>query len=170
MLRLPELITWYARRTFSGAPALFLVMPAHKFRIPNSPQSEGACAGMPFQKPLGSTSKVDPRFLHLSDLNLIDLPGMTAVAIKDQPEDIDQHIQDLIVQYANFEESIMLVVMPAADDIQNHRSLSLAKKLDPHGNRTLAVITKCDKETPRVLYERLTENVAQLKFGYALLR
>lgn len=64
----------------------------------------------------------------------------------------------------------MLVVMPAGADVTVHQSLLLAKQLDPEGRRTLGVITKCDRETPQVLFDRVKENAAGLQLGYALLR
>ncbi|GAQ92126.1 dynamin family protein [Klebsormidium nitens] len=104
------------------------------------------------------------------DLNLIDLPGMVALAGRGAPESICTDIKNLIIKYAEKKESIMLAVMPADSDTQIHHSLALARELDPKGDRTLAVLTKCDKAAPDGLLERVEKNDARLRLGYALLR
>ena len=42
------------------------------------------------------------------DLTLIDLPGLTKVPTGDQPEDIEQQIQDMIDEYIQQENTIIL--------------------------------------------------------------
>jgi len=78
------------------------------------------------------------------DLTFVDLPGITKVAVGDQPEDIDEQIQKLIISYVNQPNSIILAVMTANTDPTTSESLHIAKKLDPDGIRTIAVVTKLD--------------------------
>ncbi|XP_033645744.1 dynamin-1-like protein isoform X2 [Asterias rubens] len=82
-----------------------------------------------------------PKVLNLS---LVDLPGLTKVAVGDQPEDIELQIRDMILHYISNPNSIILAVTAANTDMATSESLKLAKEVDPDGRRTLAVITKLD--------------------------
>ncbi|XP_034245724.1 dynamin-1-like protein, partial [Thrips palmi] len=81
---------------------------------------------------------------HVVNLTLVDLPGITKVAIGDQPEDIEEQIQDLIFEYIENPLTIILAVVTANTDMATNESLKLAKSVDPEGERTLAVLTKVD--------------------------
>ncbi|XP_038054333.1 dynamin-1-like protein isoform X2 [Patiria miniata] len=78
------------------------------------------------------------------NLTLVDLPGLTKVAVGDQPEDIEIQIRDMILQYISNPNSIILAVTAANTDMATSEALKLAKEVDPDGRRTLAVITKLD--------------------------
>ncbi|KAL4119868.1 hypothetical protein QTP88_012631 [Uroleucon formosanum] len=78
------------------------------------------------------------------DLTFVDLPGITKVAVGDQPDDIDEQIQKLIISYVKQSNSIILAVVTANTDPSTSESLQIAKKLDPDGIRTVAVVTKLD--------------------------
>jgi len=78
------------------------------------------------------------------DLTFVDLPGITKVAVGDQPDDIDEQIQKLILSYVKQSNSIILAVVTANTDPSTSESLQIAKKLDPDGIRTIAVVTKLD--------------------------
>ncbi|CAH1712876.1 unnamed protein product [Aphis gossypii] len=78
------------------------------------------------------------------DLTFVDLPGITKVPVGDQPADIDEQIQKLIISYAEQSNSIILAVVTANTDPSTSESLQIAKKLDPDGIRTIAVVTKLD--------------------------
>jgi len=78
------------------------------------------------------------------DLTFVDLPGITKVAVGDQPDDIDEQIQKLIISYVKQSNSIILAVVTANTDPSTSESLQIAKKLDPDGIRTIAVVTKLD--------------------------
>jgi len=78
------------------------------------------------------------------DLTFVDLPGITKVPVGDQPDDIDEQIQKLIISYAKQSNSIILAVVTANTDPSTSESLQIAKKLDPDGIRTIAVVTKLD--------------------------
>jgi len=77
-------------------------------------------------------------------LTLVDLPGLTKVAVGEQPEDIEAQIKELIMQYIQNPNSIILAVSPANMDMATSESLKIARDIDPDGRRTLAVITKLD--------------------------
>uniref|UniRef100_A0A8C5DBF1 Interferon-induced GTP-binding protein Mx n=1 Tax=Gouania willdenowi TaxID=441366 RepID=A0A8C5DBF1_GOUWI len=78
------------------------------------------------------------------NLTLIDLPGMTKVAIGDQPHDIEHQIRDMILQFITKESCLILAVTPANSDLANSDALKIAKEVDPQGLRTVGVITKLD--------------------------
>lgn len=78
------------------------------------------------------------------NLTLVDLPGITKVPVGDQPQDIEAQIKDLLVQYVENPNSIILAVTAANTDMATSESLKLAKDVDPDGRRTLAVLTKLD--------------------------
>ncbi|KAI0216788.1 Interferon-induced GTP-binding protein Mx [Lamellibrachia satsuma] len=61
-----------------------------------------------------------------------------------QPEDICEKIEDLVVGYISKTEALILVVVAANSEIATTKALRLAKKADPHGRRTIGVITKVD--------------------------
>ena len=81
------------------------------------------------------------------DLTLVDLPGLTKVAVGDQPEDIEQQVKDMLYSYISQENTIILAVTPANQDIANSDALKLARKVDPRGDRTIGVITKVNRDT-----------------------
>lgn len=78
------------------------------------------------------------------NLTLVDLPGLTKVAVGDQPEDIEIQIRNLVVEYISNPNSIILAVTAANTDMATSEALKLAKEVDPDGRRTLAVFTKLD--------------------------
>jgi replication fork clamp-binding protein CrfC len=105
------------------------------------------------------------------DLTLIDLPGITRVALQNsdqQTVDIEQITTNLVAKYCKDDErTIILAVVPANVDLATSHALDLARKWDVKGERTLGVITKID------LMDRGTDARAvlsnkeiPLKYGY----
>lgn len=78
------------------------------------------------------------------NLTLIDLPGMTKVAVGDQPQDIEQLIRSMLMEFITKENCLILAVSPANSDLANSDALKLAKEVDPGSTRTIGVITKLD--------------------------
>ncbi|XP_035262234.1 dynamin-2 isoform X1 [Anguilla rostrata] len=81
---------------------------------------------------------------HVLNLTLIDLPGMTKVAVGDQPLDIEHQIRDMLLQFITKDSCLILAVTPANTDLANSDALKIAKEVDPQGLRTIGVITKLD--------------------------
>merc|ERR1711899_307068 len=77
-------------------------------------------------------------------LTMVDLPGLTKVAVSEQPEDIEAQIKSLILKFITNPNSIILAVSPANADMATSESLKIARDVDPDGRRTLAVVTKLD--------------------------
>ena len=84
----------------------------------------------------------------LANLTLVDLPGMTRVAIGDQPQDIGAQIERLCLKYVQNPKAIILAVTSAGTDLANSDALQLAQQVDPHGDRTVGVLTKLDLMDP----------------------
>ncbi|CAL8078460.1 unnamed protein product [Calicophoron daubneyi] len=78
------------------------------------------------------------------NLTLIDLPGMTKVPVGDQPPDIEVQIRNMIIEFVEKENCLILAVTPANSDLANSDALKLAKEYDPQGLRTIGVLTKLD--------------------------
>uniref|UniRef100_A0A8D1UXV0 Interferon-induced GTP-binding protein Mx1 n=1 Tax=Sus scrofa TaxID=9823 RepID=A0A8D1UXV0_PIG len=74
---------------------------------------------------------------HVPDLTLIDLPGITRVAVGNQPYDIEYQIKSLIKKYICKQETINLVVVPCNVDIATTEALRMAQEVDPEGDRTI---------------------------------
>lgn len=64
--------------------------------------------------------------------------------VGDQPHDIEQQVVNLIFEYIENPLTIILAVTTANTDMATSESLKLAKRVDPEGERTLAVLTKVD--------------------------
>ncbi|KAI1290268.1 Dynamin-1 [Halotydeus destructor] len=86
-----------------------------------------------------------PRVL---DITLVDLPGLTNIAIEGQPLDIVDQIRDLVFQYINNENVLILAITPANQDLATSDALKVASQADPKFERTFGVLTKLDLVEP----------------------
>ncbi|KAK6918134.1 Dynamin, N-terminal, partial [Dillenia turbinata] len=99
----------------------------------------------------GKTKQISPVPIHLSiyspnvvNLTLIDLPGLTKVAVEGQPESIVQDIENMVRSYVEKPNCIILAISPANQDIATSDAIKLARDVDPSGERTFGVLTKLD--------------------------
>lgn len=99
----------------------------------------------------GKTKQISPIPIHLSiyspnvvNLTLIDLPGLTKVAIDGQPESIVEDIENMVQSYVEKPNCIILAISPANQDIATSDAIKLAREVDPTGERTFGVLTKLD--------------------------
>ena len=67
------------------------------------------------------------------NITLIDLPGLTKIPVGDQPQDIEQQIRDMLMQFITKETCLILAVTPANTDLATSDALNLAKQVDPDG-------------------------------------
>ncbi|KXN83765.1 Interferon-induced GTP-binding protein Mx1 [Leucoagaricus sp. SymC.cos] len=86
------------------------------------------------------TIVVDIQDQGLTDLSFVDLPGLIQNA---EQKSIDL-IRNLSTHYIQSENALILIAMPAIDDIQNQGAFKLGKEADPNGRRTIGVLTKPD--------------------------
>ncbi|KAL0346510.1 UNVERIFIED_CONTAM: Dynamin-related protein 1E [Sesamum calycinum] len=86
----------------------------------------------------GKTKQISPVPIHLSiyspnvvNLTLIDLPGLTKVAVEGQPESIVQDIENMVRTYVEKPNCIILAISPANQDIATSDAIKLAREVDP---------------------------------------
>lgn len=107
------------------------------------------------------------------DLTLIDLPGITRVALPNQPADIGHQIKTMIKKYIRRQETINLVVVPSNVDIATTEALEMAKQVDPDGERTLGILTKpdlVDKGAESDIVDVVKNLSFPLKKGYMIVK
>lgn len=67
------------------------------------------------------------------NLTLIDLPGLTKVPVGNQPLDVEARVRDLVLSYASRDNTILLAVTPANQDLATSDALKLCLEVDPPG-------------------------------------
>ncbi|GAB2232360.1 hypothetical protein Droror1_Dr00011392 [Drosera rotundifolia] len=99
----------------------------------------------------GKTKMISPVPIHLSiyspnvvNLTLVDLPGLTKVAVDGQPDSIVEDIENMVRSYVAKPNCIILAISPANQDIATSDAIKLAREVDPSGERTFGVLTKLD--------------------------
>ncbi|KAK4728372.1 hypothetical protein R3W88_021360 [Solanum pinnatisectum] len=99
----------------------------------------------------GKTKQISPLPINLSiyspnvvNLTLVDLPGLTKVAVEGQPESIVQEIEDMVRSYVEKPNCILLAITPANQDVATSDAIKIAREVDPAGERTIGVLTKLD--------------------------
>ncbi|CAN2391588.1 dynamin family protein polymerization involved in membrane fission, partial [Pristimantis euphronides] len=110
---------------------------------------------------------------NVPDLTLLDLPGITRVALANQPQDIGQQIKNMIKKYIQRQETINLVVVPSNVDIATTEALEMAREVDPNGKRTLGILTKpdlVDKGSEIDVVSTVRNLVYTLKKGYMIVK
>jgi GTPase SAR1 family protein len=99
----------------------------------------------------GRSKQISSVPIHLSifspnvvNLTLIDLPGLTKVAVDGQSENIVQDIENMVRAYIEKPNCIILAVSPANQDLATSDAIKISREVDPTGERTLGVLTKID--------------------------
>eukprot|EP00123_Amoebidium_parasiticum_P012118 comp21132_c0_seq2/m.28575 comp21132_c0_seq2/g.28575 ORF comp21132_c0_seq2/g.28575 comp21132_c0_seq2/m.28575 type:complete len:709 (-) comp21132_c0_seq2:634-2760(-) len=101
------------------------------------------------------------------NLTLVDLPGITKVPVGAQPDNIEEQINELIMHYIMQPQCIILAVTAANTDMANSDALKMARKVDPHGERTIGVVTKLDlMDRGTDAMDVLTGKIVPLRLGY----
>lgn len=104
---------------------------------------------------------------HVIDLTLIDLPGITKIPVGEQPPDIDIQIRRVVLSFIREPICLILAVTAANTDLANSDALQLAREVDPQGQRTIGVLTKCDLiDTDDEGIDSLANRVYPLQLGY----
>uniref|UniRef100_A0A6N2M3K5 Dynamin-type G domain-containing protein n=1 Tax=Salix viminalis TaxID=40686 RepID=A0A6N2M3K5_SALVM len=99
----------------------------------------------------GKSKQISNIPIHLSiyspnvvNLTLVDLPGLTKVAVEGQQESIVEDIENMVRSYVEKPNCIILAISPANQDIATSDAIKLAREVDPSGERTFGVLTKLD--------------------------
>lgn len=101
------------------------------------------------------------------NISMIDMPGLTKIALQGQNPDFPKIIEDINRTYIQNPNSILLAVSPANVDVANSDSLRLTKEYDPTGERTIGVFTKMDLlEDPHTISKAFEGRAYPLKLGY----
>ncbi|PON34216.1 Dynamin superfamily, partial [Parasponia andersonii] len=100
---------------------------------------------------------------------MVDLPGITRVPVHGQPDNIYDQIKDIIMEYIKPEASIILNVLSATVDFPTCESIKMSQSVDKTGERTVAVVTKCDV-APQGLFEKVIADDVNIGLGYICVR
>ncbi|GAB2291100.1 hypothetical protein Dimus_025358 [Dionaea muscipula] len=99
----------------------------------------------------GRTKQISSVPIHLSiyspnvvNLTLVDLPGLTKVAVEGQHDSIVQDIENMVRSYIEKPNSIILAISPANQDLATSDAIKISREVDPKGERTFGVLTKVD--------------------------
>ena len=109
------------------------------------------------------------------NLSIIDLPGMTNIALRDkgQPEDIKHNIERILVRYISSPRTIILAIIPSTFDVEADMGLGLIKQYDKNFDRTIGVLTKTDlltdSDVERYLINSISKDL-QVRYGYFAVR
>lgn len=109
-------------------------------------------------------------------LHLVDLPGLTSVAITDkgQPKNIKEQIIQLVKEYTTPSNTIIMAIVAARPDIEADMSMEIVKQMDPKGERTIGILTKLDLMNEdadiRCYLENNVSADLQLHYGYFGIR
>ncbi|KAK9529388.1 hypothetical protein VZT92_013483 [Zoarces viviparus] len=160
---------WYGKISYEGYEEE-IEDPADVDAMIREAQEKLAGKGVGISDDLISLEIASP---DVPDLTLIDLPGITRVAVKGQPENIGDQIKRLIQKFITKQETISLVVVPSNVDIATTEALKMAQEVDPDGDRTLGILTKpdlVDKGTEESVVEIVRNEVIHLKKGYMIVK
>ncbi|CAM8935615.1 unnamed protein product [Rhodiola kirilowii] len=99
----------------------------------------------------GKSKQVSTVPIHLSiyspnvvNLTMIDLPGLTKVAVDGQHESIVQDIENMVRGFIEKPNCIILAISPANQDLATSDAIKISREVDPKGERTFGVLTKVD--------------------------
>ncbi|KAI0870348.1 P-loop containing nucleoside triphosphate hydrolase protein [Hypoxylon argillaceum] len=77
-------------------------------------------------------------------LTLVDIPGLIHTSTLGISDEDVKLVADITDHYISQPRTICLAVVSAANDIANQTILTKVRQVDPHGDRTLGIITKPD--------------------------
>lgn len=104
--------------------------------------------------------------------SLTDLPGITFCSTFQ--DDVEEQTIRLTKKHMENENALILCVFPATEDFENSKAYRLAEEVDPHGDRTIGVVTKVDNLPPGSdLVSRMAgegEGAISLKHGFFAVR
>lgn len=99
----------------------------------------------------GRSKQISSVPIHLSiyspnvvNLTLVDLPGLTKVAVEGQSDTIVQDIENMVRAFIEKPNCIILAVSPANQDLATSDAIKISREVDPKGERTFGVLTKVD--------------------------
>ncbi|BCR99808.1 uncharacterized protein AKAW2_50150A [Aspergillus luchuensis] len=107
-------------------------------------------------------------------LSVIDVPGIFRNTTPGLTTKEDKEmVREMVESYMKNPRSIMLTVVPANVDIATQEIIEMAREQDPHGERTIGVITKpdlVDKGAESKVIDILEGRTMPMKLGWILVR
>ena len=109
-------------------------------------------------------------------LTVVDLPGLIHAKNDDEDdEDVEEVVSELVHSYMRRPRTIILAVVSALNDRALQAVLKRVKAVDPHGRRTMGLITKPDtlfkdSESERDFVKLAVNEVTHLRLGWHVLR
>jgi len=107
-------------------------------------------------------------------LSVIDVPGIFKSTTEGLTTKADiQLVRNMVKGYMDNPRSIMLAVVPANVDLATQEILELATESDPHGDRTLGVLTKpdlVDKGAESGVLDLLKGRTRRMKLEWHIIR
>lgn len=164
------------RSTGQDEPKPFALFGKNKDRIDDMTSIKNRILKEQDDKAPGKSIIDDPILLEIHspdvpDLSLVDLPGITRNAIAGQVQNIEEVTKEMSNKYIKDPRTIIIPVCAGNQDLSTSDGLSLAKKVDPKGHRTLGVITKVDIMDRGTSGAKLLEQpTIKLRHGYVAVK
>ena len=76
------------------------------------------------------------------NLTLVDLPGLTKIALPDQDKNLPELIHDMVMSFISSENCLILAVTPANTDLANSDALKIARLVDPQGMLSFQILSE----------------------------
>jgi hypothetical protein len=106
---------------------------------------------------------------HQDNLTLVDLPGITRVALNDQAGGngklLERQIMDMCRTYMSPKESILLNIVSCMVDFSTSASLQLSNELDVERRRTILCITKVDQHSEQGLHVKIQKSINAMRLN-----
>ncbi|EPE09308.1 interferon-induced gtp-binding protein mx [Ophiostoma piceae UAMH 11346] len=108
-------------------------------------------------------------------LTLVDLPGLFQAGNSEQSTEEAPIVEKLVLDYMESSRSIILAAVSAATDFANQSVTRHSRRVDPHGLRTVGLITKPDRldegsDTERSYVKTALNEDVVLKLGWHVLK
>ncbi|KAG6949623.1 hypothetical protein JG688_00014552 [Phytophthora aleatoria] len=124
--------------------------------------------------------EIEVRAPNLPNLKLVDLPGIVAGKLIDEPEDMMQRTRALVEKYLKMPDTLVLAVVPAFERVRNSQAFQLVQQYKL-ADKTIGVLTMVDRaqdetnpEGPltqvKNRLDSTSSDIVYLKEGYVAVR
>eukprot|EP01038_Epipyxis_sp_PR26KG_P012383 gene12383-16611_t len=117
--------------------------------------------------------QVKIRSFDVPNLSVIDLPGIIRTTISGQSKSVITEVDDMLENFMKKENTIIVAVIPANQDIATVDILERARLFDRAGLRTIGVLTKpdlVDKGAEEEVLDVVQNKRIPLSLGYVLVK
>ncbi|CAD5165577.1 unnamed protein product [Musa acuminata subsp. malaccensis] len=111
----------------------------------------------------GRSKQISPVPIHLSiyspyvvNLTLIDLPGLTKVAVEGQPDSIVADIENMVRSFIEKPNCIILAISPANQDLATSDAIKISREVDPKEVKTSPLLHICSHCIQYQLWQNFT--------------